>query len=74
MSKLFNLIQDFFSPKVDFGEFGVLVRDESGNLAPMDQAYMDDLKVEVQGLQEDFWNWKEAEAFATYGEAILKPQ
>ncbi len=64
---------DFFRP-LDFGEFGVLVRDEAGNMVPMDQAYMDDLKAEVHEMEKDFWLRKEAEAFATYGGAILQPQ
>lgn len=71
--RLLNLIRDFFRP-LDFGEFGVLVRDGNGNFVPMDQADMDDLKSEVRELERDFWFKKEAEAFATYGEAILKLQ
>ena len=78
MRRLLNLIQDaidFFKPApVDFGEFGVLIRDESDNLVPMDQAYMDNLKAEVHESTKAFWLKKQAEAFATYGEAILKPQ
>lgn len=74
--KLFKLVRDFFRAlkREDFGEFGVKVQDESGNLVPMDQAYMDNLKAEVHELEKNFWLRKQAEAFATHGEAILKPQ
>jgi hypothetical protein len=78
MQRLFNLVRDaidFFRPmNTDFGEFGVLVLDEDDNFVPMDQAYFDDLKADVHERQEDFWFQKQAEAFATHGEAILKPQ
>ncbi|KKN88773.1 hypothetical protein LCGC14_0243800 [marine sediment metagenome] len=76
MRRLLSMIQDAFRPlqREDFGEFGVMVRNESGNLVPMTQAYMDDLKAEVHEMEEDFWFQKQAEAFATHGEAILKPQ
>ena len=80
MRRLLNLIQDsfldFFRPlkHEDFGEFGVLVRDESGKLVPMDQADMDDLKAEVDENVSTYWLQKQSEAFAIYGEAILKPQ
>jgi hypothetical protein len=78
MRRLINLIRDaidFFRPApVDFGEFGVLVRDESGNMVPMDQAYFDHLKDDVDERVADFWFRHEAKAFATHGEAVLKPQ
>lgn len=73
MRRLFNLIFNFFQP-LDFGEFGVLVRDENGNVVPMDQAYFDKLKAGVHKDIEHFWVSKQAEAFAIHGEAILKPQ
>jgi hypothetical protein len=79
MRRLINLIRDaidFFRPlnREDFGEFGVLVRDEDGNMVPMDQGYFDNLKADVDERVEDFWFQKEAEAFAIHGEAILKSQ
>ena len=64
----------YITKPLDFGEFGVLVRDAAGNMVPMDQAYMDNLKATVHEGIEDFWVSKQAEAFATHGEAILKPQ
>lgn len=74
--KLFKLVRDFFRAlkREDFGEFGVKVQDESGNLVPMDRDYMNALEAEVHELEKNFWLRKQAEAFATHGEAILKPQ
>lgn len=78
MRRLWNLILDawdFFRPvDTDFGEFGVLVRDEDGNFVPMDQAHLDNMKADLDERIEDFWFQKEAEAFETHGEAILKMQ
>jgi hypothetical protein len=79
MRRLFDLILDawdFFRPlkREDFGEFGVLVRDEDDNMVPMDQAFFDALAADVHEREDDFWFQLQAEAFATHGEAILKPQ
>lgn len=79
MRRLIDFIRDaldFFRP-VDFGEHGILVRDETGNLVPMDDAFMERMKAEThEAIEaiEDFWFQKEAEAFETHGEAILRPQ
>ena len=76
MRRIFNLVRDaidFFRP-VDFGDHGILVRDESGNLVPMDDAFMERMKAEVDEGIEDFWFQKEAEAFAVHGEGILNTQ
>lgn len=77
MRRLLSLLQDaieYFRSPLDFGEFGVLVRDGDGNLVPMDQDDMYDLKTEVEKSEADFWSKKQAEAFATHGSAILKLQ
>jgi len=77
--RLLNLIRDaldFFRPlnRLDFGEFGVMFRDGDGNMVPMDQADMDDLKFGVERDISAFWLIEESKAVALYGEAILKPQ
>lgn len=71
----FNFVCDafgWFQP--DFGQFNTMVRDEDGNMVPMSQEYFDNLKAEVHERIEDFWFEKEAEAVATHGEGILRPQ
>jgi hypothetical protein len=40
----------------------------------MDQAFFDALAADVHEREDDFWFQLQAEAFATHGEAILKPQ
>lgn len=73
MRDFLNRILDFFSPEdTDFGEFGILVRDDAGNMVPMDQDYFDKMEAETTEAMEEHWLTLEAEAFETHGPGIMQ--
>ncbi len=74
MNRFFNWLLDMVRP-LDFGEFGVMMRDEeSGELRPMIGADVLALEQETDEAVAEWWFRKEAEAFAIHGEAIVRPQ
>lgn len=75
LSKILSFLGTLLFPAVDFGEFGVLMRDEeTGELRPMVGADMLAMQEETDEAVADWWFKKEAEAFAIHGDGITRVQ
>lgn len=72
IKRLIAAIRDRLSPPVDFGPYGVLMRDpETQELRPMTHDDMQEMEAEVNLLEEEFWARVELEALRKYGSAVL---